>query len=153
MFGKVLKYPGLFKYPDAVAYITYLSIFRILTYPEPVVCSEPFQRFHLFVSFRILCNPSIFRICGIFRTLSNISDGAFLRKQLTPFSRILTIPLIWNKNYLPLKRFHKILIPLFNLHHTFQMFLFGRLINFPGNLVPVFFSFEKLFLFFVLFEI
>ena len=91
---KCSKISRVLNMPDAVAYIIYLSIFRTLTYPEPVAYSELFQRFQLFVSFRILYNPSIFRICGIFRALSNISDGAFLRKQLTAFSRILTIPLI-----------------------------------------------------------
>ena len=50
--------------PDAVVYIIYLSIFRTLTYSESAACSEPFQRFQLSVSFRILCNPSIFRFAA-----------------------------------------------------------------------------------------
>ena len=91
---KCSKISRVLNMPYAVAYIIYLSIFRTLTYPETVACSEPIQRFNLSVSFRILCNPSIFRIWGIFRTLSNIYDGAFLRKYLTAFSWVLNIPLI-----------------------------------------------------------
>ena len=66
---KCSKISRVLNMPDTVTYIIYLSIFRTLTYTEPVACSEPFQRFQLFLSFRILCNTSIFR------TLSNIFDG------------------------------------------------------------------------------
>ena len=40
------KISSVLNMPDAVAYVTYLSIFRTLLYPEAVACSEnPFKDF------------------------------------------------------------------------------------------------------------
>ena len=49
-----------FKYPYAVAYCVYPSIFRHLECSEPEAYSELCQSLRLSMSFRILCNPDSF---------------------------------------------------------------------------------------------
>ena len=75
---KFSKYAKVLIVPDPVAYCIYPSIFRTLTYsggPNPNLrhIKNTVKDLRLSLSFRILCNHSIFRTRGTFREPCQIS--------------------------------------------------------------------------------
>ena len=90
-----------------------------MLYSEFGSYSEPCQ----ISTMKLFCENSL-------RLLAGFSIRPWFKiKTICPFLSFLHPP-----SALPL-RFHKILIPLFNLLRTFQLFSIGRLMNFPENVL------------------
>ena len=103
IFTHIQVYSVLFRHIQAYLGIIqiYTGVFRTLCNPgilRTLVCSEPWH----FQNQKHIQNPGILRIRGIFRTLSNIYDGAFCenseRLQLFSQYEIFTFSQLYQIN-------------------------------------------------------